>query len=105
MQILLLLFGCLVPLVIQLTVPDLRYNSNYSLLQITNPFWTLAEVIDRSRSGTWAFLLIIVPLTAAVVFAMNLPGLIREVRNRSRSIKPQRVIDEDAEAKVHASGE
>jgi hypothetical protein len=93
MQILLILFGCAVPLVIQLT-SSLRYD-NYSLLQISNPLWTLAEVLDRTPSMQMPILLLFVPLTAVMVFFLNLPGLIREIRN-IRIVKPQRVIEEDA---------
>jgi hypothetical protein len=95
-QVLMLLMGCLVPLIIQLTMPHLR-NQNYSLLQITNPFWTLTEVVGpRPPLIQLPILLAFVPLTAVVVFIMNLRGLIREVRN-IRIIKPQRVLEEDAE--------
>ena len=94
-QILLLLVGCGAPLIIQLTLLDLR-NQDYTLLQISDPFWTLAEVIDRPWWSQTQLLLIFVPLAALVVFALNLPGLSREIRS-VRIIKPQRVIDEDAE--------
>lgn len=95
LQILLVLIGCLVPLVIHWTSPNLRY-SNYSLLHISNPFWTLAEVGDnQSLPIQTPYLLIFVPMAAVVVFSLNLPGLIREIRN-IRIVKPQRVSEDDA---------
>jgi hypothetical protein len=95
LQIVLLLAGSVVPLVIQLTLPDLR-NESYSLLQITNPFWTLSQVTFTSSMQQTPILMVFIPLAALVVFLMNLPGLCREVRN-IRIIKPQRVIEEDAQ--------
>lgn len=95
LQIFLLLMGCLVPLIIQLTLPEYR-NQSYSLLQITNPLWTLAEVLNRNGpSQQLPYLLAFVPMAAVVVFLLNLPGIVREVRN-IRIIKPQRVLEEEA---------
>jgi hypothetical protein len=94
-QIFLLLLGCVVPLVIQLTTPHLRFEQ-YTLLQISNPLWTMVELIDRRSLAQMPLLMTFVPLAAAVVLFMNLPGLIRELRN-VRILKPQRVVEEDAE--------
>ena len=96
LQVLLLLIGCLVPLVIHLTSPELRYGT-YSLLHTSNPFWTLMEICNRTSLPQQApFLVIFVPLAAAVVFMLNLPSLIGEIRN-IRIAKPQRVAEDDAE--------
>ncbi len=94
MQMLLILLGCVVPLIIQLTSPYLRYES-YSLLQISNPFWTLSQVAFSSSLLQAPVLLSLLPLSAVVVFFMNLRGICREIRN-IRIIKPQRVLEEDA---------
>jgi hypothetical protein len=97
-QILLLLLGCVVPVVIEWSVPSLQ-SSGYSLLHIANPFWTLAQFFQRFFSsatfqiGEYA----IVPIMAVIVLLLNLPGLIREVRS-VRIIKPQRVLEEDEAA-------
>jgi hypothetical protein len=93
-QIVLLLLGCVVPLVIQWTSPQLRYL-DYSLLQVTNPLWSLAHVLSRPALSQTSVLLAIVPLAAVVVLLLNLPGMVREVRN-IRIIKPKRVLEEDA---------
>jgi hypothetical protein len=95
MQFVLLLLGCVVPLVIQWTSPQLRYL-DYSLLQVTNPLWSLAHVVSRPAMSQTSALLAIVPLLAVVVLFLNLPGMVREVRN-IRIIKPRRVLEEDAE--------
>jgi hypothetical protein len=95
LQVLLPLFGSLVPLIIQLTSPELRHTG-FSLMQISNPFWTLAEVGGRSAlPAETPYLLAFVPLAAVGIFALNLPGLIREIRN-IRIAKPRRVAEEDA---------
>ena len=96
LHIMFLLLGCGVPVVIQLMSPQLR-NMGYTLLQITNPLWTLAYVGDRSSLPPEApVLLTVVPLAALVVFLLNLPGVAAEVRH-VRIAKPQRVAEEDAE--------
>jgi len=102
LQIALIAAGCLVPLVIQLTSPILR-DWGYSLLHVTDPFWTLVEVIDgRSLPPQTPVLLVILPLAALAVFALNLPGLGRELQS-VRIAKPERVAREDAEraARLH----
>jgi hypothetical protein len=57
----------------------------------------LGYIADRpTPPGQIGVLLIVVPLTAMIVFALNLPGIIREVRH-VRVDKPLRVAEEDAE--------
>jgi hypothetical protein len=95
-QILLLMAFCAMPLVIQLSSPQLR-NADYTLLQITNAFWTLSELGDHASLPPEApVLLVVVPSAAALVFLLNLPGIVREVR-AVRIAKPQRVAEEDAQ--------
>jgi len=95
-QILLLLLGTAVPLVTQLLLPDLR-DAKYTLLQLPNPFWSLAYVADRSTlSPEVPILLAVVPLAALAVFLLNLRALIAEVQ-RVRVERPQRVAEEDAQ--------
>ncbi|NQU24621.1 MAG: hypothetical protein HQ567_25340 [Candidatus Nealsonbacteria bacterium] len=100
MQILLLLIGCGVPWVVQmLTFPDEGGRWDYSLLQAPDPFWSLGYVVDDWQSGLsddTGWLLVIVPLTALLVFLLNLRGVAHEVR-QVRIAKPKRVAEEDAE--------
>jgi len=94
-QILLLLVGCGVPVVIQLMSPTLR-EMDYSLLQVTNPFWTLAHMADRwSAPLETVPLLLILGTTALVLLIVNLVGVAREVRH-VRIASPRRVSEEDA---------
>ena len=101
-QIMLLLLGCVVPFVIEWSVPSLR-SGDYSLLHIANPFWTLAELMRRFSSTFQIGEYAIVPIMAVIVLLLNLPGLIREVRS-VRIIKPQRVLEEDGEPEDFACG-
>jgi hypothetical protein len=88
----LLAAGCGVPLVIHM-MSDLRYGG-YSLLHVTNPVWTLEQILG----GPAAYqdeLAVGVPLVALAIFALNLPAVIREVR-QVRVAPPQRIVEDDA---------
>jgi hypothetical protein len=88
-------------LLIQMASPSLRYG-NYSLLHVSNPPWTLASVLSGSIAPDMPTLLVVVPVAAAVVFALNLPGLIGEI-GILRIVKPRRVAEEEAERAAHAA--
>jgi len=95
-QILLVLMGVLVPLVIQGVSFSMR-NSGYTLLQISNPVWTLIEMGEgRNLPPDAPVLLLIVGAVALIVFLLNLSAVAREVR-RVRIAKPRRVAEEDAQ--------
>jgi hypothetical protein len=87
----LLAAGCGIPLVIHM-MSDLRYRG-YMLMHITNPVWTLEQVIN----GTTYLetLLVVVPAVGLAVFALNLPAVIREVR-QVRVALPERIIEDEA---------
>jgi ABC-type transport system involved in multi-copper enzyme maturation permease subunit len=100
-QVLLVLGGCAVPAVLETLSPG--YSMEYSLLHITNPFWTLFRVAtDSILPAQTATLLIAVPVAGLAVFVMNLPGVVREVRE-VRIAKPERVAEEDAELAAQKS--
>lgn len=95
-QILLLTLGCALPLAIEMSL-DRGMVRGYSLLHITNPFWTLMHVGAGGSLPTDGELIVaLVSGTAVLVFALNLPGVIREVRYQ-RVAAPQRVAEEDAQ--------
>ena len=95
LQVLLLLAGCGIPLSVHLMMPDIRRD--YSLIEITNPFYSLYEVLDaRDFTAEVVTLLGVVPMAALVVFLLNLPGIVVAV-NQVRIAKPQRVLEEDAQ--------
>lgn len=95
--LLLFVMGAGVPMTIHMsTVPYGRYD-DYTMLQVTNPFWTMYEMFFSG--GLFAFAeavtLVLVSL-ALVVFALNIKGIFSEVRF-VRIEKPHRVQEEDAE--------
>lgn len=94
-QVLIVLAASGIPLSIHMMTPELR--DDYSLIEISNPFYSLAEVIDSNFfSFAVTSLLTVIPLAAAVVFLLNLPAIIWAV-NQVRIAKPERVVEEDAE--------
>jgi len=96
-QIVLVGSGCAVPALVHTMSRQYYYDMGYSLLHVSNPFWTLMHVADDPTLPVeTATLLVVVPLAALVVFVLNLPGVVREVRH-VRIAKPKRVAEEDAE--------
>jgi hypothetical protein len=94
-HLVLLFLGTMIPLTIQLTIPFLRDNG-YTLLQISNPFWTMNEAVENAPSyEVWGAAWIL-GFAGAVVFALNLPAIAEEVR-QLRIAAPARVAEEDAE--------
>ena len=68
---------------------------HYSAKYITNPFLTIANE-DRIFGMGWTSLeLAIVVVAALGVFLLNVPGVLREIR-QVRESKPPRVAEEDA---------
>lgn len=94
-QVLLVLAATGIPLSIHLMTPELR--NDYSLIEISNPFYSLAEVLESKYfSDVVVCLLAVIPLAAAVVFLLSLPAIIAAV-HQVRIAKPGRVVEEDAE--------
>ncbi len=95
-QFLLLTFGTLIPLLLSSLQ---RYNTQYSLLQITNPFWSTSAVLfDRGiglADGNFVALITLVPLTALIVFALNVRDLTQEM-HFVRTASPERITEDDA---------
>ncbi len=95
LQVLFVLAGSGIPLSIHLMMPDLR--NDYSLIEITNPLYSLSEVMQvRDFTFEVVVLLVAVPLAALAAFLMNVPGIVYAVR-QVRIAKPKRVAQEDAE--------
>jgi hypothetical protein len=101
LQIVLLLAGVLVPIVGQMA---LLGNDDYTPLQISNPFWTIVELVDGGAGDSLSFGTFDVPvvsLTLAIVAGMML--LLQlviasvEIRPHVRAATPQRVTEEEAE--------
>lgn len=83
------------PWVIQIANPQTR-GMPYTLIQATNPVWTLSEYCMYSGPppGNGEVLIIILPLAGALIWALNLPSIASQLRVR-RGEMPERVIEED----------
>ena len=92
-HVLLLLAGCGIPLVIHL-MSDRRV-SGYNLLHVTNPFWSIAEVVDRPGMVYGPAVVTIVGTAGLAMFVLNLRSILEEVRF-VRAASPTRVAEEDA---------
>jgi hypothetical protein len=96
LHIILLLIGVGVPTVVQLTSRTLR-QSGYTLVQASNPFWTLGELLDRGPSAVYVdILVIILPAAAALALLLNVRSVAAELQ-RQRIAPPIRVAEEEAE--------
>lgn len=95
LQIVMITFGTLIPLVSQLSVFGAQ-NFEYSALQVTNPFWTCAELAQNRAvtSGDVTIVMIILGATGIGLSLLNFFLTLREVEN-TRLDAPQRVNDED----------
>jgi hypothetical protein len=89
---LLLLAGSGIPTAIQLMSVELRYVE-YSFLQITNPFWSLAYVAHGGMMEAHV-LILIVPAVAVCVLLLNLRHVIRELRQVRIALPPRVERDE-----------
>jgi hypothetical protein len=93
-NVILLMFGCITPWVIQMTTPAIR-NNDWTLLQITNAVWTLGEACFDSTLPNLEIVMLILGGAALVVWSVNLLPLLDELR-QVRIAAPQRVQEEEA---------
>lgn len=91
---LLVLAGSGIPTAIQLMSVELRYE-DYSFLQITNPFWSLAYVADGGMLEAQV-LVVVVPSVAICILLLNMRKVIRELQ-QMRMAPPPRVLQDEAE--------
>lgn len=95
-QVLLISIGTAAPFIVE-SIAAPSGSGGYSLLQITNPFWSVVHMTDRSSPPIEGPLMMaLVGFTAVLIFTLNLPGILHEVRH-VRVAKPTRVIEEDKE--------
>ena len=92
-HLLLAMLGAGVPWVIQMTIPELR-TEHYTLLQITNPFWTVVELCNKGLPFQMPVLIAVLPIAALVVWSLNVPSLLAELK-QVRIPKPERVEEDD----------
>ncbi len=101
-HLMLIMFGGGIPWIVQMSLPSTR-NSGYTLLQITNPVWTIWECCNHGVPIVGRVLVVSLPIAAIAVWALNLPGLAAELQ-QVRVDKPPRVAQEDAELTAQAAG-
>jgi len=95
MHVILLSLATAVPLVVQFSTYQF-YSSGYSMLQISNPFWTLAEIGDGPTMPLeLPLFLIMLPTTAFLVFLANWKSIAGELRH-VRVVPPARLVEEEA---------
>ncbi|NIP84844.1 MAG: hypothetical protein GTO03_04515, partial [Planctomycetales bacterium] len=86
----------LAPLVIQLMSPLLR-EEDYTLLQISNPFWSLVAAGNQnSLTGPFWVLIVVVPAAAVLVLGFNGRMILADV-GQVRAERPARLVAEDAQ--------
>lgn len=98
LQIVLLMAGSFAPWAIQMATPSLR-TEEYTLLQATNPFWTLYHAADHGTIDEMIPVACLLALAAGAFFTLNLPAIAREVAE-TRIAAPQRVQEEDDAAEA-----
>jgi hypothetical protein len=102
-QLLLVMAGTAAPLLFQYSLVEF-YDYDYSVLQLTNPFWTLAVTADGDIfSHTVQLLALNVPLvplllvaSASVLLPLNLIATADEVRLQ-REETPVRVLEDEVQ--------
>ena len=94
-HLLLLLAGFGVPYAMKSMSIELR-EADYTLLQISDPFYSLAHVAYNGASGDAGVIALVVPGVALCVLLLNMPGIIRELQI-VREAAPARVIQDEAE--------
>lgn len=97
LHLILLLMACGIPQMIALMSSSFARAGEYSLLQVTNPVWTLYELLESGVFSVDGYILIIVlPATAIVVLLLNLRSVATELHYQRRGL-PQRVVEDEAE--------
>jgi hypothetical protein len=94
-HVLVVLAGSGIPTVLQLMSVEMRYV-DYSLLQITNPFWSLHHLADGGIATYGPVLILLVPAAAVCMLLLNLRSVVRELQ-AVRIAAPIRVIQDEAE--------
>ena len=97
LHVILVLLGCGVPQILAYLSSTLRFTGEYSLLHMSNPFWTMAIVYDRSPGSLeMGTVMTVIGSGAISVLLLNVRLLGTEVQQQ-RSSLPERVAEEEAE--------
>lgn len=96
LHLLLFLLACGVPQVIYLMTPSLRMGEQFSLLQITNPVWTLSALLENGPAAVEAPILLgILGPVAGMVLLANVRAAATAVGYFPRGL-PDRILQEEA---------
>ncbi|HYO24190.1 MAG TPA: hypothetical protein VEQ85_04505, partial [Lacipirellulaceae bacterium] len=97
LHVVLVMAGVGVPMTIRMTSRVLQRSNEYTLLQMSNPFWTVSELLGhRSGSVATPVLLVVIPAFAVAMLLLNMRSVAVELR-RQRVAMPLRVAEEEAE--------
>ena len=97
LHVILLLAGCGVPQILSYMSSSLQFGNAYSLLHITNPIWTLMELLDNGAAAIDATtVLLIIGPAALIVLMLNLRAVAVEIQYQ-RSSLPTRVAEDEAQ--------
>ena len=95
-HIVLLFVACIGPQILAFTTSAFGSADQYSLLHITNPLWTLAELMDNGPAAIDAWLvLFLVGAAALIVLLINLRDVAVEIQHHRRAL-PERVVEDEA---------
>jgi hypothetical protein len=95
-HIVLLMTAIGVPTIIQLTSRQLR-NAGYTLLQMSNPMWTLTELVDDGvMSVRGEVLILVIPAFAIMALILNMRSVATELLHH-RIAAPVRIVEDEAE--------
>jgi hypothetical protein len=94
-HVIVVMFGAGIPTVVQMMSVELR-DLDYTLMQVTNPFWSLSYLADGGAATEGPVLSLIVPGAAVCVLLLNLHSVVRELQ-QVRVALPMRVVEDEAE--------
>jgi hypothetical protein len=94
-HVLVVLAGSGIPTVIQLMSVELRYV-DYSLIQITNPIWSLHHLVDGGIPMYGPILILVVPAAAICMLLLNMRSVVGELQ-AVRVAAPARVLQDEAD--------
>jgi hypothetical protein len=95
LHVIVLLVAIGAPTIIQMTSRELRYQG-YSLLQMSNPVWTLEELMTRGVGAvSGEILILLIPAAAIVALLLNMRSVATELLHHRIAV-PIRVAEEEA---------
>ncbi len=96
LHIILLLAGCGIPQILSYMSGSLQFGTEYTLLHLSNPVWTLQTLIVQGAvvGQTWMVLLV-VGFVALIVLLLNISSVAVEIQHHRRLL-PGRVAEDEA---------